>query len=214
MSLGLEILKSAYLIGEPILQNLNTSKIVPNMLLRRRLTRASKIAMELFWMLKVEQNYPLVCGSAYGELCASASILNALKDAKSPSPTDFQNSVYNTPASYITIANKNQNEAMTLSSGDNTSLKVLKVGAIKAMDNEHLVLLCFEALDIENIDEVNRCITSLECGVGLLVKKSTCSANIELLKSQISGVPSSISHMLHIAQEAQKFKHPIVRIEL
>ena len=70
MSINLEILSSAYLIGEPILQNLNTAKLMPNMLIRRRLTRSSKIAIELLSMLKPEQNYQLICGSAYGELNA------------------------------------------------------------------------------------------------------------------------------------------------
>lgn len=214
MSINLEILSSAYLLGEPTLETLNTASIVPNMLMRRRLTRASKIAIELISKLNIQEQYRLICGSAYGELGPSASILNALKDNSSPSPTDFQNSVYSTPASYVSLLWKNQNEILTLSSGDNTSSAILKVGAIKALDEDFLALVCFEALNIPKIEEVNHCLTCLECGVGLLVKHTTQKENIQMEKSHIKGIPPSISHMLHIANQAQITPNPIVKIPL
>jgi hypothetical protein len=182
--------------------------------MRRRLTRASKIAIELISKLGVTDQYRLICGSAYGELEASTSILNALKDTSSPSPTDFQNSVYNTAASYASILWKNENEILTLSSGDNTSLATLKVGAIKAVDGDCLLLLCFEALNIPHIQQLNRCIEHLECGVGLLVRHTTKSKNIHISRSGTKGVPASISHMLHIAQQAPCISEPIIEVSL
>ena len=50
------------------------------------------------------------------------------------------------------------------------ALNILKSGAIKALDGDTLLLIATEALDIENIDEVNNCIDFLESGVALKVK--------------------------------------------
>ena len=88
------------------------------------------------------------------------------------SPTDFQNSVYNTAVSYASILFKNTSEILTISSGEQTSLKVLKVGAIKALDEDEILLVCCETLNINNIEEVNYCIDFLESAVALKVKIS------------------------------------------
>lgn len=212
MALHVEILSSAYLLGTPTIQHLNTATLVPNMLLRRRLTRSAKIAVELLSHLNLSAPHRMVFGSAYGELGASAAILHAIKDGLAPSPTDFQNSVYNTAASYVSILEKNHQETMTLSCGDTTSKAVLHMGAIKATDGDALVLVCLEALDIPNINQVNHCIDSLEGGVALLVRHTTKAANITLQPSTTKGVSASISHMLHIAQQAPSFATPVVRI--
>ncbi len=58
----------------------------------------------------------------------------------------IQNSVYNTAVSYASILFENKNEILTISSGDETSLKVLKAGGIKALDNDEVVLICSETL--------------------------------------------------------------------
>ncbi|MBE0495290.1 MAG: beta-ketoacyl synthase chain length factor [Campylobacterales bacterium] len=214
MALHVEILSSAYLLGNPTIEPLNTATLVPNMLMRRRLTRSAKIAIELLSKLTLTTPHRMVFGSAFGELGASAAILDALKDRHSPSPTDFQNSVYNTAASYVSILEGNHHEIMTLSCGDTTSQAVLKMGAIKAMDGDALVLVCLEAINIPNIDQVNRCIDTLEGGVALLVRHTTKEANLTLQPSTTKGVSASLSHMLHIAQHAPTLSTPVLKVDL
>ena len=107
-----------------------------------------------------------------------------------------------------------KNEILTLSSGDKTALNVLKAGALKALDGDVLMLLCFETLNIPNIEQVNHCITYLESGVALVVRVSEKEATLKLQKSELVGIPNSISEMLYIAQQAPQLEHAIVEIEL
>ena len=46
MTVNLEILSSAFLVGKEHIEELNTKELVPQMLMRRRLTQASKIVIE------------------------------------------------------------------------------------------------------------------------------------------------------------------------
>ncbi|MDD3324030.1 MAG: beta-ketoacyl synthase chain length factor [Sulfurospirillaceae bacterium] len=214
MKINLEILSSAYLLGEKSIDTLRTKELVPQMMIRRRLTRASKIAVELLARVEHFQGGRVMFGSSFGELETTANILHAIKDAQPISPTDFQNSVYNTAVSYLSILNNNQNEILTLSSGDKTSLNVLKMGALKALDGDVILLMCVESLDISNIAEVNKCIDFLESGVALVVRVSDKKATMSLQKSELLGIPNSISQMLHVAQKAEELQNPIVEIEL
>lgn len=214
MKVTLEILSSAYLLGEHSIDSLRTKAFIPQMMVRRRLTTAAKIAVELLNSVEHFEGGRIVCGSAFGGLETSANILNAIKDKEPLSPTDFQNSVYNTAVSYLSILYHNHNEIMTISSGDKTSLNVLKAGALKALDGDTLLLLCFETLNIPNIEQVNQCITYLESGVALVVKVTSEKPTIMLEKSQLKGIPEAISEMLHVAQKAPTLKRAIVEITL
>jgi hypothetical protein len=213
MTINLEILESAYLLGEKSLENLRTKELVPNMMVRRRLTRASKLVMELKDLVDFEEGR-VICGSAYGEAGVSANILNAIKDNVPISPTDFQNSVYNTAVSYLSIVSKNHHEILTISSGDKTALNVLRAGAIKALDGDELLLVCFETIDIANIEQINHCIDFLECGVALRVRVSDQKATMSIEKSKTRGAPNSISELLHVAQNSKKIPHPILEVVL
>lgn len=202
------------MLGEKNIETPNIKELVPQMMVRRRLTKAAKIAVELLSSVKHFEGGRILCGSAFGELGTTANILNAMKDKQALSPTDFQNSVYNTAVSYLSILYRNHNEILTLSSGDKTSLNVLKAGALKALDGDVLLLLCFETLDIPNIEQVNSCITYLESGVALVVRVTKEHATMKLQKSELVGIPNSISEMLYVAQYAPQLERAIVEVAL
>ena len=172
MKINLEILDAFYLFDKDSIEELNTKELVPQMVFRRRLTKASKLVIEALHKIDAK-NSRIIYGSSFGELLSSSNILKAILDESMLSPTDFQNSVYNTAVSYASILFENKNEILTISSGDETSLKVLKAGAIKALDNDEVVLICSETINIANIQEVNSCIDFLESVVALKVKINT-----------------------------------------
>ena len=213
MNINLEILDAFFLVEKDEVKELNTKEIVPQMMFRRRLTRASKLIIELFAKLE-DKEKRVVYGSSFGELLSSANILKSILNDDILSPTDFQNSVYNTAVSYASILFQNSLEISTISSGDDTSLKVLKVGAVKALDGDEIVLLCSETLNIPNIDEINSCIDFLECAVLLRVRISDKSKTIEFKDDLDSNVSKSISHMLSIAKKFDKTKLNIIEVEI
>jgi len=211
MIVNLEILSSAFLLGKKSVENLHTKELVPKMILRRRLTRGAKILVELQNMVDFKDGR-VICGSAYGELGVTAKILESIKDKQAISPTDFQNSVYNTAVSYLSILSKNQNEIATLSCGDNTARSVLKMGAVKALDEDEILLVCFETINIENIEQINSCIDFLESGVALKVRVTDKKANIKVEKSKTKGIPKSISELLYVAQTMGKIENPVLEV--
>ncbi|WP_419770756.1 MAG: beta-ketoacyl synthase chain length factor [Candidatus Marinarcus sp.] len=212
MTINLEILNSAYLVGEKKIDNLTTKELVPKMVFRRRLTQASKLAIELINQVEFSHGR-IMYGTGYGELEASATILNAIATKSGISPTDFQNSVYNTAASYSSILYNNENEIMTISCGEQTGDRLLKMGAIKALDGDEILLLATETINIENIQQINHCIDYLECAVALKVrvtqKEPTC--NIEKWDESL---PKSLAFLIAIAQECKKNKSNIIGITL
>ena len=211
MKISLEILASAYLLGEKNVSELRTKELVPNMMLRRRLTRGAKLVVELCDRVGFHQGR-ILCGSAYGELGMSENILTAIKNEEPISPTDFQNSVYNTAVSYLSILQNNHHEIGTLSCGDKTAQALLKAGAVKALDGDELLLICFETLDIARINEVNRCIDFLESGVALKVRVSHKEATLFMEKSKTQGIPSSIGELLHVAQACESNPYHILEV--
>lgn len=214
MKINLEILLSAYIYDKNEIVDLKTKELVPKMVTRRRLTRSAKIAVYLASQVSFTKGR-IVYGSSFGEIPATAQILKSIKDKEGISPTHFQNSVYNTAASYLSMLHNNQEEIMTISSGDNTSKNVLKSGAIKALDGDTLLLVATETLDIENIEEVNNCIDFLECGVALKVKVTKQKANIKCdLKSNKEKFPNSLIDMINIAKNCSNTDVNIVEIEL
>ena len=179
------------------------------MMQRRRLTKASKLLLELMNTITFTKGR-IIYGTAFGELLATSKILKAILNKETVSPTDFQNSVYNTAVSYTSILNKNTEEILTISSGDKTSEAVLKVGAIKAMDGDEILLLVSETLNIENIEEINTCNTYLECAVALKVKVTLEESNLVYQKqSSKMNVPPSMRTMLNIAMNFTKTQNVI-----
>lgn len=199
MKINLKIMDASYLYADSEVSSLNTKEIVPKMMQRRRLTKASKLLLELMNKMTFTKGR-IVYGTAFGELLATSKILKSILNEETVSPTDFQNSVYNTAVSYASILHNNEEEILTISSGEQTSLAVLKVGAVKAMDNDELLLICSETINIENIDVLNKCHNYLECAVALRVKISDEEENLfyKTNESEIN-VPLSIRAMLNIA---------------
>ncbi len=204
MKINLEILNSAFIFANEAIEELNTKELVPKMVLRRRLTRASKIAVFLANQIGIN-NERIIFGSSFGELPATANILNSILNKEPISPTAFQNSVYNTPVSYLSMLTNNKNEIMTISSGDNTSMNVLKAAAIKSLDEDTLVLIVIETLNIDNINQVNNCIDNLECGVALKVRISNKEKNLDFIDiSNENNIPLSTLDMFNIAKQYQE----------
>lgn len=214
MRINLEVLESAYAYAPKEIEELNTKELVPKMLTRRKLTRAAKIAVYLADKVSFS-NGRIIYGSSFGELGSTANILNSIHSKEYISPTHFQNSVYNTAVSYLSMLNDNKNEIMTISSGDNTSLNILKSGAIKSLDGDILLLLATETLNIDRIEDVNSCIDVLECGVALKVRLTEEEATIDYDDSS-HGVksPKSLNHMLNIAKNIHRDKSNIIEVIL
>jgi uncharacterized coiled-coil protein SlyX len=214
MKINLEIMSSAYLIGEQTIEALNTKELVPKMVFRRRLTQASKLVIELMHKVDFTQGR-IMYGSAYGELEATSNILHAIVDNNGLSPTDFQNSVYNTAASYASILHENQNEIMTISSGDETGEKLLKLGAIKALDGDEILLIATETMNIKNIQDINQCIDYLECAVAFKVKVTQENPTLEISKdNSISRLPKSMALLIEIAKKVNPNKLNILSVVL
>lgn len=213
MKINLEILSATYLVADEEIGDLRTKELVPKMVFRRRLTRAAKLVVEAVDKVGFE-NGRIVYGSAFGELKASANILSAILNDQMISPTDFQNSVYNTAVSYLSILKNNKNEILTISSGDKTAEKILKVGAVKALDGDEILLLASETMNIENIEQINNCIDTLENVVALKVRVTEEKANINILNENNSKYPESISQMIEIAKSYDENKQNIIEIQI
>lgn len=213
MKINLEILSATYLVADEEIGDLRTKELVPKMVFRRRLTRAAKLVVEAVDKVNFE-NGRIVYGSAFGELKASANILSAILNDQMISPTDFQNSVYNTAVSYLSILKNNKNEILTISSGDKTAEKILKVGAVKALDGDEILLLASETMNIENIEQINKCIDTLENVVALKVRVTEEKANINILNENNSKYPESISQMIEIAKSYDENKQNVIEIQI
>jgi hypothetical protein len=211
MIINLEIINAFYIMEHKSIETLRTKELVPKMVFRRRLTKASKLAVELIDKVGFKKGR-IMYASAYGELPATANILNAIANEEGISPTDFQNSVYNTPVSYASILQNNKHEILTISCGDNSSDRLLKLGAIKALDGDEILLLATETLNIENIEQVNACIDFLECAVALKVKVTKEQANCTI-KPCNQKVPPSLQKLVAIAQEFDIDKPLIIEIK-
>lgn len=213
MKINLEILNASFLSTKKEIEDLNTKKLVSTMILRRRLTRASKLVIELMSKVDIDKQR-IIYGTSFGELLSTSNIINAILKDDILSPTDFQNSVYNTAVSYASILSKNTNEILTVSSGEETSLKVLKVGAIKALDKDELLLVCCETLNINNIEEVNNCIDFLETAVALKVKVTKENPTMSFKNMNNDSYPKAIEHILHLAKNFKKNEKNIIEVEI
>ncbi len=195
-------------------ENLDEKRIVPKMMLRRRLTRAARIMVYLADACDFRDG-AVVYGSAYGEMQATADIVGAI-DANEPiSPTAFQNSVYNTAPSYFSLLHKNKNEILTISSGDDTAKNVLQTGALQAVTTGNEVLLvCSEAINIPNIEEVNTCTEYLESGVALTLVPTKDKANVDVSEKDHNGYAPSLWAMLDVLDACDGKNECVVELEL
>jgi len=196
----LEIKACASVWAERRIENLNEKEIVPNMVARRRLTRNAKIL--LYLANKVDfTGGKILFGTEFGECGATSEIITAILQKASLSPTAFQNSVHNTAASYLSINSENKSEILTVSDFRTSSKSALKVGAIKALGKEELLISCVDSLDFAQIDEMNSCgVKFLECGAALRVKMTDKPVDIELQDKRFEGFLQGHDAMLELCE--------------
>lgn len=213
MKINVEITKMA-LVHNPIkIENLNEKKLVQKMVLRRRLSRSSKILINLAHECEFETGV-MIYGSAYGEITDTVSILQAIKSGEAVSPSTFQNSVYNTAASYHSILHGNKYEILTLSCGDETSYNVAQQGALALLKEDSVFVCCVEALNFQGVDNFNKCGVELEYGVAFVLKKSDKTATDKVGDAIQNGVPASLTWMKNLYDLCEIRKNVVVEIEL
>lgn len=214
MQINIEILGCAKVEEAEKCTALNEKTIVSDMMLRRRLTRNARISLYLADQLG-DMSSPIVIGNAYGEVAETFDILKAIVSKETVSPTAFQNSVHNTPASYLSIVGQNKGYVTTVSDLHDTSMAVLKVGALKSLKFDFMVLIVTDSIEFERVDELNRCgITQKESGVALKICRSTQEPNVVLKGKKFIGYSPSVWSMLEIEELCQEKEKVILGIEI
>ena len=214
MKMNFEVKATAVVSAETKCETLDEKRIVPKMMLRRRLTRASRIMVYLADACSFSDG-AVVYGSAYGEMQATADIVGAIDAGEPISPTAFQNSVYNTAPSYFSLLHKNKNEILTVSSGDETSRNVLQTGALQAATfGEEVLLVCSEAINIANIDEVNSCTDYLESGVALTLVPTEREVTVAVGEQKHTGFAPSLWAMLDVVRACEDTQDAVIALQL
>ena len=214
MRVAVNILSAAKIYAPKKIEDLEEKRIVPKMMLRRRLTRNAKIMLYIADKCGFSGG-KVVYASAFGELQSTVGITDAINNASPISPTLFQNSVYNSAPSYFSLLNADKDEIITLSNGDKSSLDAIKTAALQSLvSGEKVLCVASECLDIERIDEVNNCTKYLESGAGVVLEiaKDEDGA-VELEKSCEEELPNSIKELVSLVNMSQT-KMTKVYIEL
>ena len=198
---AIRITASAKVYAPFRLENLDEKRIIPNMMVRRRLTRNAKVMLYLADRCGINSG-KVVYGSCYSELEETANIANSVLMKELPSPISFQNSVYNTAASYFSLIHKDKDEIITVSSGMKTSLDTLKTAALQALlSGEKIFCVAVECINIENIDEINRCTDYLEAGAAVVLEMADNEENArEIEPSGIEGVIDSLQDLMSVVK--------------
>lgn len=216
MQINLEIVKYSKIEDTQKIENLNEKNIVTDMMLRRRLTRNARITLYLTDQIG-SWDVPIIIGNAYGEVNETFDILRAIAAGETVSPTAFQNSVHNTPASYLSIVGKNKGYITTVSDLYETARSVLRVGAVKSLTYDTLLLIVSDSIDFERVDELNHCgVNIMECGVAFLVRQTEKQATIALTQKIYPGYSPTIWPMLELFEHAMQLgeKEKIIAIEI
>lgn len=167
---AINILSAAKIYAPIMIEELDEKRIVPQMMIRRRLTRNAKIMLYIADKCSFTGG-KIVYASAFGELQSTAGITDAILNDTQISPTLFQNSVYNSAPSYFSLLNNDKDEIITISSGMKSSLDALKTATLQALvSGEKILCVATECLDIHNIEDVNNCTSYLEAGVGVVLE--------------------------------------------
>ena len=207
---AIDIISAAKIYAPIKIEDLEDKRLVPKMMLRRRLTRTTKIMLFLADKCAFEGG-KIVYSSTYGELQASAGITSSILHKEPISPTLFQNSVYNTAPSYFSLLNKDKNEIITLSSGRKGSLEALKTAALQALiSQEEVLCIACESLDIENINQVNSCAKYLESGAAVILKiADDAHGALEIEDIKEEGILESIQDLLSVVSMSEQGKSKI-----
>lgn len=167
---ALKIVNAAKIKAPQKIEDLDEKRIVPKMLLRRRLTRSAKIMLYLSDKCGFSGG-KVVYGSCYSEIQETVGISNSILASEPISPTSFQNSVYNSAPSYFSLVHKDKDEIITISSGMSSSRDAIKTAALQALvSGEKILCIATECLNVKNIEEVNTCTTFLEAGAAVVLE--------------------------------------------
>jgi hypothetical protein len=202
MIISLKIVQSAMIFAPQKIEDLKEKELTSNMMLRRRLTRNAKMLIYLADKLSVK-NERIVYGSNYGELQESIFILENIFAFAKPSPTDFQNSVYNTPSAYFSILKENRSEILCVSNADETGDNVMQTAAVKALDEDMIFVAVCESFNLKEIE--NKCNCFKECAIGFKIQKSSQKPHllfndIKPLKNFVPSV-SKLAALCELASE-------------
>jgi hypothetical protein len=213
MKINLKILASEFIADDEKIMTLNEKEIIPNMMIRRRLTRNARIAIYLAHKLNAF-DLPIVIGNAYGEVIETFEILKSIDQKMTLSPTHFQNSVHNTPASYLSIVAENRGYITTVSDLFKTAQSVLKVGAVKSLKYKKMLLIVVDSIDFECVDKLNRCnIKKKESGIAMVVEATAKEPTIKLENKSFKEYSPSLWKMLEIHKQLSD-KENIVAISI
>lgn len=201
--INLKILRYAQVEDAQKCTALNEKTLVSDMMLRRRLTRNARVSLYLADQIGGTES-AIVIGNGYGEVAETYDILRAILAKTSLSPTAFQNSVHNTPGSYLSIVAGNRGYITTVSDLNDSSLSVLKVGALKSLQYPQLALIVTDSIHFERIDEINKCaIEYQESGAALLVSHTNAEATIALSGKSYPGYSPTLWPMLDIIEQCR-----------
>jgi len=199
-TVALNIISSAKIYAPQKIENLEEKRLAPNMMMRRRLTRNSKVMLYLSDKCGFNGG-KIVYGSCFSELEETAKIANAVLEGSMLSPTSFQNSVYNTAPSYFSLINKDTDEIITISSGMKTSLDTIKTAALQALvSGEKVLCVAIECINIKNIEEINKCTKFLEAGVAVVLQVAKDESHAKTIESlHVEGIIDSLQDLMSVA---------------
>jgi len=207
---AVNIISSAKIYALKKIEDLEEKRIVPKMMIRRRLTRNSKIMLYIADKCGFEGG-KIVYASAFGELQSTVGITDAILNETQISPTLFQNSVYNSAPSYFSLLNEDRDEIITISSGMQSSLDALKTAALQALiSGERVLCVATECLDIANIEEVNSCTNFLEAGAGVVVEIAQDEDDAkEIAELEEEGVIASLQDLMSVVQMNERGENKV-----
>jgi len=204
MQVAITILSAAKISAPQKIEDLQEKRIVPKMMLRRRLTRNAKIMLYLADRCEFKGG-KLVYASAFGELQSTVGITDAILNESAISPTLFQNSVYNSAPSYFSLLNVDKDEIITISSGMKSSSEALKTAALQALTSgERVLCVATECLDINMIEDVNSCTTFLEAGAAVVLEIAKDeSGAVELSDLKDEGIIDSLADLVSLVNMSE-----------
>ena len=210
MQVAINILNAAKISAPIKIEDLEDKRIVPKMMLRRRLTRNAKIMLYLADRCEFTGG-KIVYASAFGELQSTVGITDAILNDTQISPTLFQNSVYNSAPSYFSLLNTDKDEIITISSGMKSSSEALKTAALQALTSGEKVLCsATECLDINMIEDVNSCTSFLEAGAAVVLEIAKDeSGAVEISKLKDDGIIESLGELVSLVNMSEEGKRKV-----
>ena len=210
-SIAVNIISSAKIYAKVKIDDLEEKRLVPNMMMRRRLTRNAKVLLYLSDKCGFNSG-KVVYGTCFSELEETAKIANAVLEGGLLSPTSFQNSVYNTAPSYFSLINKDKDEMITISAGMKTSREAIKTAALQSLiSGQRVLCVCVECINIKNIEEINRCTNYLEAGAAFVLEadEDTSGAK-EIEDTRVEGVMDSLKEIMSVVDMHERLNDKIL----